>query len=57
MSLQKAFDPQISQINADGSAHYLDEPHHLSDWPCGLIASLFSLRNLRRLRIESRFLG
>ncbi|WP_171817319.1 hypothetical protein [Sulfuritalea hydrogenivorans] len=44
MSLQEAFDPQISQIYADGSGHCLAPA-----------ASLVSLDNLRNLRMKPRF--
>src|SRR3989338_1078556 len=36
LNLQKAFDPQISPINADGSGCYLATPYHLVDEPCML---------------------
>ncbi|MDZ4255954.1 MAG: hypothetical protein U1A72_25585 [Sulfuritalea sp.] len=54
MNLQKAFDPQISPINADGSGRYLVGPRHLPDAPWAPATSWFYLRNLR---IELRFFG
>ncbi|MDP2825052.1 MAG: hypothetical protein Q8O52_20510 [Sulfuritalea sp.] len=54
MKLQKAFDPQISPIDADGSWRYLTGSHHLSGEPWAQANQLFHLRNLRHLRIEPR---
>ena len=57
LNLQKAFDPQVSPINADGSAHYPVRSYHLPGAPWVSATSLFYLRNLRHLRTELRFLG
>ncbi|MDZ4253120.1 MAG: hypothetical protein U1A72_11195 [Sulfuritalea sp.] len=57
MNLQKAFDPQISPIDADGSGRYVVGSHRLPGAPWAAAASLFYLRNLRHLRTEPRFLG
>jgi hypothetical protein len=43
MNQRKAFDPQISPIDADGAG-------------CGLAVWLFYPRNLRHLRIGLRFI-
>ncbi|MCM2308824.1 MAG: hypothetical protein NDI91_15295 [Sulfuritalea sp.] len=56
MNLQKAFDPQISPIDADGSRRYLVRPHQLPGEPRTPATALFFPRNLRNLRIELSFL-
>jgi hypothetical protein len=57
MTLEEAFDPQISQINADESGRCPAKPYHLAGAPWALATPLFYLRNLRNLRNELRFLA
>ncbi|MDZ4253145.1 MAG: hypothetical protein U1A72_11325 [Sulfuritalea sp.] len=57
MNLQETFCPQISPIDADGSGPCLVGCSQLPDEPLARAPSLFHLRNLRHLRIESGFLA
>jgi len=58
MNLQAAIDPQIPQIDADGSKQWrTTRSHRPFGEPGASFSPLFTLWNLRNLRTEPRFSG
>ena len=56
MNLETAIDPQIPQIDADGSKQWRERAHRPFGEPGAPSSPLFNLWNLRNLRTELRIL-